>query len=101
MTNRKAELVGLIELIAQNKEFLKKSFTVTQIAIFGSYAKVKQKKTSDIDILVKIDSDLTIFDFLRLENHLSALLNKKVDLGTFESTKEIVNNEIQNDIIYV
>lgn len=101
MIDQKAELVHLIKLIAQNKEFLKKSFAVSQIAIFGSYAKGKQKKTSDIDILVNLDADLTIFDFLRLESHLSSLLNKKVDLGTFENTKEIVKNEIKNDLIYV
>ncbi len=38
------ELVKLIELISRSKPTLKCDYSVSQIAIFGSYAKERQKK---------------------------------------------------------
>jgi hypothetical protein len=101
MNEKQEELGKMLKLIRKNKKILEEKYSVSQIAVFGSYAKCTQKKTSDIDILVNICPESTIFDFLRLENYLSDLLMKKVDLGTFASTKEVVEKQILSDLIYV
>ncbi|MEM3505172.1 MAG: nucleotidyltransferase family protein [Archaeoglobaceae archaeon] len=64
------------------KPFLKEKFKVKFIGIFGSYVRGEEKKGSDLDILVEFEdsADLSLLDFIRLENYLSEELGIKVDL---------------------
>jgi predicted nucleotidyltransferase len=68
--------------ITEEKEDLRKKFQVKEIGIFGSYVRGEQKKKSDIDILVEFEepTNLSLLDFIRLENYLSTILGVKVDL---------------------
>ena len=83
-------------------------YGITEIAIFGSYARETQKKKSDIDILVKLKKPLG-FAFIELADTLEDILGLKVDLATFDTYKRSFNNpryrhiaeEVKNDLIYV
>jgi|SRR3989344_3939680 len=68
----------IIEKIKQEKEKLKEK-GVKKIGLFGSYAKGKPKKNSDIDILItfeKIDFD----NYMEVMFFLKKLLKRKIDL---------------------
>jgi len=60
---------------------------VKRAGIFGSYARGKQKKNSDIDILVELDERWDLFDVIGLKLTLEKTLNKKVDLVEYETIK--------------
>ena len=67
--------------INQIKEICKEVFDKYDIEfayLFGSYAKGKQKPTSDVDIM--ICSDITGLDYFGLVEELRESLHKKVDL---------------------
>ena len=49
---------------------------VKRAGIFGSYARGKQKKNSDIDILVELDERWDLFDVIGLKLTLEKTLNK-------------------------
>ena len=86
--------------ISSQKAFLADKFFVKEIGIFGSVARGKQHSKSDIDILVDFKSPIGIFDFIRLEDHLSTLLDSKVDLVTKTGLKPIIKNEILSQVVY-
>lgn len=67
-------------IILQNKEILEK-YKVKSIALFGSYVRSEQKKTSDIDFLVDFEKD-TYNNFIHLIFSLEELLKKKVQVVT-------------------
>ena len=55
---------------------------VLRAYLFGSVARGEQTQDSDIDILVELDYELgaDFYQFLDMQEHLSALLNTHVDL---------------------
>lgn len=96
MTNK----TQVIEKISSQKPFLEDKFFVKEIGVFGSIARNEQNPQSDIDILVDFKKPIGIFDFIRLEDYLSKLLNSKVDLVTKTGLKSIIKDEILSQTVY-
>lgn len=65
-------------------------------AIFGSYAKNKATPKSDVDILVKFNvrERKSLFDIIGIKQELEELLNKNVDLVTFNALSKYIKNEV-------
>lgn len=82
----------------QTKPILQK-FGVEKAAIFGSYARGDFKKTSDVDVLVKLKREATLFDIVRLKIRLENRLRRKVDIVEYDSIKpEIRQYALRNQI---
>ena len=79
----------IIALLRTHKPHLKRKFGVTKIALFGSYARDEQKKTSDIDLLIET-KEHDFFNRYDLKEFLEEKLNKPVDIGYFSSLKASV-----------
>ncbi len=74
---------------------------VTRAGIFGSYARGEAKKTSDVDVLVKMKSKVSLFGFVRLKQDLEDTLQKKVDLVEYETIKPRLKEKILHDEIRI
>ncbi len=83
------------------KLFLKEKYKVKEIGIFGSYVKGKQRKRSDLDILVEFEKPLDLFTFIELENFLSKKLKVKVDLVMKSALKPYIGKIILQEVIYI
>ncbi|MEM0266425.1 MAG: nucleotidyltransferase family protein [Archaeoglobaceae archaeon] len=83
------------------KPFLKEKFKVKFIGIFGSYVRGEEKKGSDLDILVEFEdsADLSLLDFIRLENYLSEELGIKVDLVEKTTLKPRIGKRILEEVV--
>lgn len=62
---------------------------IKEMALFGSVLGEKFRPESDIDVLVSFssDADWGLLDQLRMEQELSEILNRKVDLFTREAVE--------------
>jgi len=89
--------------LVEIKPFLREKYKVKEIGIFGSYVKGKQRKSSDIDILIDFEEDAQIglLTFVALENFLTELLGVKVDLVMKNSLKPNISKTILNEVIYL
>lgn len=67
---------------------------VTRSAIFGSYVRAENRKDSDVDILVELPRGTGLFTFVGLKRKLENVLNKKVDLVTYNSIHPILRDRI-------
>lgn len=87
--------------LTNQKEELKQKYKVKEIGIFGSYVRGEQKKQSDVDLLVEFEpySNLTLLDFIRLENHLGELLGVKVDLVEKHALKPRIGKHILEEVV--
>ena len=74
---------------------------VVRAGIFGSYATGKQKKNSDIDILVKIGKRMSLFDFVGIKLELEERLKKRVDLVEYETIKPLLKEAILSEEVRV
>lgn len=89
------------KILEKHKQELKATYKVKDIGIFGSYVRREAKKKSDIDILVEFEDVIDFFDFLELEEHLSKILNIKVDLVMKGVLKPAIGESIMREVIYV
>lgn len=91
----------IVATLKNSLKFLKKKYNVKSLEIFGSYAKNLQNENSDLDLLVEFsdESEIGIFEFVRLENEISELLNLKIDLVIKDSIKEKLKISILSNLI--
>ncbi len=89
------------KIIEEHKEVLRKSFSVKDIGIFGSYVRREEQKTSDIDILVDFEEPVGFFEFVDLEEYLEKILGTKVDLVSKKALKPHIGQRILEEIVYL
>lgn len=89
------------DTLDKNKEFLKNKFNAVNFMLFGSYAKGEQTSESDIDLLVEFDTskNVDMFDFIDLQDYLTELFGKNIDLGTPKGLKNFIKNAILKEAI--
>jgi len=89
----------ILTRIKANRRTLKK-YGVISVALFGSAAKNKMRKGSDIDILVQFDQS-TWDNYIGLKFYLEDLLGREVDLVTPKALKPATKPSIEKDLLYV
>jgi predicted nucleotidyltransferase len=75
-------------------------YGVKSLALFGSAARNKMRKGSDIDVLVQFDKS-TWANYIGLKFYLEDLLGREVDLVTPKALKPATKPSIEKDLIYV
>jgi uncharacterized protein len=74
-------------------------YSPVRIGIFGSYARNENHKASDIDILVKFNSTLSLLQLVHVERMISQKLGIKVDLVTEGAIKnKYIKENIEKDL---
>ena len=89
--------------LAEHKEELRQKYKIKEIGIFGSYVRGEQKKQSDIDILVEFEetADLSLLDFIGIENYLSDVLGIKVDLVEKHTLKPRIGKHVLEEVVNI
>lgn len=80
---------------------LRERFKVKRIGIFGSFLRGKEKRGSDLDILVEFEEEPGFFEFLELEEYLSKILKVKVDLVMKDALKPLIGKHILEEVVYL
>ena len=93
---RTAELKEVIKIV---RPILQKN-EVVKAGIFGSYARGEQKKSSDVDLLIKFKGRKSLLDLVGLGFDIEKALKKKVDWVTYRSIypplkKQILSEEVK------
>jgi predicted nucleotidyltransferase len=71
---------------------------IVYVALFGSLARGKATKKSDVDLLVRFSKPVGLFKFVGIEKKLSHRLKKKVDLVTEASVSPYILPHISKDL---
>ncbi len=79
---------------------LKKS-GISHSFIFGSYARNKQKKGSDLDLMVELEKNKTLLDLVVLKLRLEKKLGIKVDVLTLDSIHPNIKKSIMKEKIEI
>jgi len=74
---------------------------VTRAGIFGSVVRGEETKESDIDVLVEIESRMSLLDFVGLKLELEDALGKRVDLGEYSTIKPIIREQILSEEVAI
>jgi hypothetical protein len=91
----------ILTFFREHKDELQERFGVTRLGLVGSYARDEAKADSDIDIVVRLQSDNTFRSFFGLLHFLQDNLQTRIDLATEASLKPQIRESILKDIRYV
>jgi hypothetical protein len=94
------ELMIIKNILARHKQQLIHEFYISEIGIFGSYARGEQKKGSDVDILVKFNKEIG-WEITDLREYLENILDKKVDLVTLGAIRPEMRDRILKELVTV
>ena len=94
----------VLRVLRNEYDFLRKTFGVQKIAIFGSFAKGRPTGKSDVDIFVEIER-LLGFEFLDMIDYLEKKLGRKVEMLTPAGVQSIriksISRDIRRSLVYV
>jgi predicted nucleotidyltransferase len=89
-----AELQTIKDRLAEQMPTLRDHYGVASLSLFGSYVRGEQSSDSDVDVLVTFYRTPGLLGFIELENHLSDLLQKKVDLVLKDALKPAIGTRV-------
>ena len=69
-------------------------YGVSKAALFGSAVKEQIRPDSDVDILVQIDKDISLLDFVGLKLELEQALKTDVDVVEYDTIKPLLRETI-------
>lgn len=70
---------------------------VERSALFGSVARGEAGAESDIDILVDLPDDKSLFDLVELKEKLEQALGNNVDIVTYRSISPLIKERILSE----
>jgi predicted nucleotidyltransferase len=104
--NRGEDRAGIdmdtIRRIRDHRPEIARRFRVEQLGVFGSVSRGEDTSSSDVDILVRFEEGEKTFDnYMELKFYLEELLEREVDLLTFESIHPLMKERILREAVYV
>ena len=88
-------------ILAEHKEELYQKYKIKEIGIFGSFVRGEESKESDVDIVVEFEEVPGLIKFIEIEEYLSKLLGRKVDLVRKPAIRKKLKDKILKEVVYV
>ena len=74
---------------------------VTRAGIFGSCARGEVTDDSDVDLLVEINSDIGLLDFVGIKLEIEEALGREVDLVEYDTIKPLLKDRILQEQVQI
>lgn len=89
------------QVLSVQKKSLCEKYQITELGVFGSYARGEQTEASDVDILVNYEVAPTFVMLVELRDYLSEFFGLKVDIVTKNGLKSRIRDLVLAEAIYV
>lgn len=75
---------------------------INKILLFGSYLHGNAKADSDVDLLIELQENVGLFEFVDMQERLSRYLHKQVDLGQPDALSKYIKDSVlqEAEVIY-
>ena len=91
----------ITQILQSHRAELEREYGVRSLSLFGSVARDEDTLASDVDLLVEFARPVGYFGLFALQDHLESLLGCKVDLGTPDSLKPRIREQVMGECIRV
>lgn len=91
----------VLNLLRAHKRTLAQRFGVTDIALFGSFARNQNAEHSDIDVLVWFDGPATSRRYFGVQFYIEDLVGRPVDLVTDKALRAELRPEVEREAVHV
>jgi predicted nucleotidyltransferase len=69
------------------------------VRLFGSVARGDDSETSDVDLLVSMEKNRSLYDLIGLQQDIQKILNRKVDVLTDKSINSYLQTKILQEAV--
>lgn len=91
----------IFHLLRTKKPELEKKYAVSELGLFGSYARGDEHEHSDIDILVDFTGQIYALDFIRLAHEIEDLFQQKTDVVSRGGIRSQYLPYVEKNLIHV
>lgn len=91
----------VLTLLRAHKATLAQRFGVTELALFGSFARDQAADDSDVDILVQFDTPPNWRQYFDAHAYLEDLLGRPVDMATHKELRAEIRPYVERETINV
>lgn len=91
----------VLQILKQKNAEMARQFGIKSLSLFGSVARKEATATSDVDLLVKFNRPVGYFGLFALQDYLEKLFDCPVDLGTPDSLKPYIKEQVMGELIRV
>ena len=91
----------ILEVLKSKKDELERKYSISELALFGSYARGDYNEQSDIDILVDFNARIDGFDYIRLAHELEDAFHYKIDLVSRKGISPKYLPFVEKNLIHV
>lgn len=76
-----------------------KSHGIKDLRVFGSVSRGQDRADSDVDLLVRLDSDRSLLDMVAFKQDVEDILGCKVDVVTEEAVSPYIREQVLRDAL--
>ena len=91
----------VLELLRTHKPFLAQRYGISEIALYGSFARDQADERSDVDVLVTFSSAPDWERYFGAQEYLEHLFGRPVDLATDREIRAEIRGYVKRDAIDV
>jgi uncharacterized protein len=91
----------ILKILREKKPDLQKRYPISELGVFGSYARGDYNEKSDIDILVDFNDTIDGFRYIKLAHELEDLFNYKIDIVSRRGIKPRYLPYVEKNLIHV
>lgn len=91
----------ILAILKARKPELEKRYPISELGLFGSYARNDYNEQSDIDILVDFNDRIDGFEYIRLAHELEDIFLHKIDLVSRKGIKPHYLPFVEKHLIHV
>ena len=88
----------IVSRLAGSRDLLAR-FGVKELYLFGSAVRNEARDDSDVDLLVEFEQPVSLFQFVRLQREIEAVLDCRVDLVTRRAIKPQLRDRILREAV--
>jgi len=93
--------LAILERLKAEAPALRQKYRLESLAVFGSMARGDDREGSDVDILVTFEGTADFDRFMGLKLELEDLFGRRVDLGTPDTLRPEMSEEVERDLIHI
>jgi predicted nucleotidyltransferase len=94
--------MGTEEILLPFREEILKiaaKYGASKVRVFGSVARGEATPDSDVDFLVELEPQRSLFDYIALIQDLAVLLKRKVDVAEIENLHELIRDKVLKEAV--
>lgn len=90
----------IVKILRDKKPELQKKYPISELGLFGSYARGDYNEKSDIDILVDFNARIDGFQYIRLAHELEDAFQSKIDIVSRRGIKPQYLPYVEKNLIH-